>query len=112
MVQVEARYAVDEKTRTLHVEFEDFTLLETGDVDVFVLNLNELDGPPPFYIQVGERRFALQRDTYQVRGHGAELPAWLREEETAGRIVLLGERDDRFLTYIHDPAEEDEDDEE
>jgi hypothetical protein len=112
MVQAETRFVVDEETRTLHVELEDFEVLETGDADVLVLNLNELAGTPPFYIEVGDRRFALQRDTYQVRGHGAELPAWLRAEETDGRLVLLAEREERFLIYVHDPTAEAEEDEE
>ncbi len=108
MVQAEHRFVVNEETRAIQADLEDFEMLETGDVDVLVLDLNELDGTPPFYIEVDGRRFALQRDTFQVRGHGAQFPAFVHQEEAEGRLVLLAERDDRFLVYVHDPAAEDE----
>ncbi len=113
MVQASpSRFVVDPETRATSADFEDFEILETGDVDVFVLDLNELEGEPPFYIVVGERRFALNRDTFQVRGHGAQLPSWVQEQEAEGRIVLLAERDERYLTYVYDPAAAAEEDEE
>ncbi|MBM3141146.1 MAG: hypothetical protein FJZ92_13305 [Chloroflexi bacterium] len=112
MVQADPRpLSIDPETRTAVVGYEDFEILETGDVDVFVLNVNELRGLPPFYVEVDGRRFGLQRDTFQVRGHGALLPAWIREQEAAGRLVLLAERRERFLVYVHDPSATDEDDE-
>jgi hypothetical protein len=114
MVQAHpTRFVVDAESRTLSAGYDDFDLLETGDVDVFVIDLNELDDEPPFYILADGRRFALQRDTYQVRGHGAQMPAWIREQEAAGRLVLLAERNERFLVYVYDPsAAEDEGDDE
>jgi hypothetical protein len=113
MVQAETpRLTVDAETQTMHATFEDFELLETGGADVFVLDLNEFEGVPPFYIEVDGRRFGLQRDTFQVLGHGAQFPAWLREQEAEGHIVLLAERDDRYLAYVFDPNAEEEGEEE
>jgi hypothetical protein len=104
MVQSDTGLVVDEEAKVLHATYNDFEILETGDIDVFVLDLNELASKPPFYIEVDGRRFALQRDTFQVLGHGAKLPAWVREQEAAGRLILLAERGERFLVFVHDPA--------
>jgi hypothetical protein len=101
--------AVDDASRSMTAAYDDFELLATGDVDTFVLDLNELPGPPPYFIVVDGRRFALQRETFLVRGHGATLPQWLREQEVEGRLVLLAERDERYLVYVHDPNAVDED---
>ncbi|MPZ98711.1 MAG: hypothetical protein GEU80_05100 [Dehalococcoidia bacterium] len=90
----------------LHVTFDDFEILDTEGVDVFVLNLNEYEGVPPFYVHVDGRRFVLQGFTYEVRGHGAQMPQWITEQEAEGRLVLLGERADRYLVYLHDPVAE------
>ncbi len=94
------------------VEFEDLFVLSTDGVDIFVLNLNEDDAPPPFYVDVGDRRFSFTSTTYLVKGHGAQLPEFVTAEEAEGRLVLLVERDERYLVYSHDPNAPDEDDEE
>ena len=40
-----------------------------------------------------------------------EVVVAVREHEAEGHLVLLGERDDRYMRYVHDPAaiEDDED---
>lgn len=102
-----------EQATELTVGFDDLFVLSTDGVDAFVLNWNEAENPPPFYIDVGGRRFAFTADTYLVRGHGADLPRYLTAEEAEGRLALLVERDGRYLVYSHDPnaPEDDEDDE-
>ena len=95
----------------LDVTFDDMTVLSEGGADVFVVNLNESDEPPPYYVAVSGRRFSFEGATFLIHGHSALMPEWVREHAAEGRLVLLGERDDRYLRYIHDPAEEMEDDE-
>ncbi|MDE2696433.1 MAG: hypothetical protein OXH97_07950 [Chloroflexota bacterium] len=96
----------------LAVTFDDMTVLTEGGADVFVVNLNETNEPPPYYVEVGGRRFSFDGSTFLIFGHSAVMPQWVREHEAEGRLVLLGERDDRYLRYVHDPAEEMEEDEE
>ncbi len=95
----------------VELDFSDFYILTSGDVDAFAVNWTEMDEPPPFYVTVAGRRFAFNGLTFLVKGHGAPLPTWVREEEAAGHLVLFVERDDRLLCYVHDPAaiEDDED---
>ena len=94
------------------VTFDDMTVLTEGGADVFVVNLNDSDEPPPYYVAVSGRRFRFEGATFLIQGHSALMPEWVREHAAEGRLVLLGERDDRYLRYVHDPAEEMEDDEE
>ena len=94
------------------VTFDDMTVLTEGGADVFVVNLNDSDEPPPYYVAVSGRRFSFEGATFLIQGHSALMPEWVREHAAEGRLVLLGERDDRYLRYVHDPAEEMEDDEE
>jgi len=110
MVQANPDTAVDDASEPMVATYDDFQLLETGDVDTFLIDFNELPTAPPYFIDVDGRRFALQRDTFLVRGHGATLPDWLREQDAADRLVLLAERGTRYLIYIHDPNAEEEDD--
>ncbi len=98
-----------EQPTELAIGFEDLFVLSTGGMDAFVLNWNEAANPPPFYVDVGDRRFALTANTYLVNGHGAQLPEYLTTEEAEGRLTLLVERDDRYLVYSHDPNAPDED---
>ncbi len=86
--------------------FEDFYVLSAEDIDAFAANWNEQPDPPPFYVDVDGKRFAYTGLTFLVRGYGAELPRWVREEEAAGHLVLFVERDDRLLSYVYDPAVE------
>ncbi len=105
----------DEHTTAITVTFDDLYVLTAedteGDVDVFVLNMNEAPAPPPYYITVADRRFALTGETFLVRGHGAALPRYVRAEESEGRLAMLVEREERLLAYVHDPVAEAEEDE-
>ncbi|MEX2032006.1 MAG: hypothetical protein WEA81_03975 [Dehalococcoidia bacterium] len=84
--------------------FDDFYVLTAEDIDAFAVNWNERPTPPPFYVVVDGKKFAFTGLTYLVRGFGAELPRWVKEEEAQDRLVLFVERDDRFLAYVYDPA--------
>ncbi len=99
-------------SEALSVDFGDLYVLDTEDVEVFVLDLNGRDEVPPFYIDVDGRRFAFTAATFLLVGHGAALPDYVRAEEAEGRLALFGERDDRLLIYSHDPNAAVEDDEE
>ena len=102
------------ETKTLDITFNDLNILSTGGVDVLVLNLNEWDNDVPFYLEIDQRFFALQpSNTHLVSGHGAQLPNWITNEESEGRLTILVERNERYLVYIHDTlaVEEDDDDE-
>lgn len=94
----------------LEVGFDDLTVLSEGGADVFVLNLNGADAPPPYYLSVAGRRFAFTGETFLIHGHSAGLAGWVREQDERGALPLLAERGDRYLRYVHDPAAEDEDD--
>lgn len=96
----------------LSVGFGELYVLDTEDVEVFVLDLNGREAAPPFYIDVEGRRFAFTAATFLLNGHGASLPDYVRAEEAEGRLALFGERDDRLLIYSHDPNAEVEEDEE
>lgn len=97
---------------SVEATFEDMYVLiagdALGDVDAFAINWNEHPDPPPFYVVVDGKRFAYTGLTYLVRGYGAELPRFVREEEEAGRLVLFVERDSRLLSYTYDPEAESE----
>lgn len=84
--------------------FDELYVLESGGVDCFVLNWNEAPALPPYHITVDGRRFAYTGTTYPVKGHGAALPRWVRDEEAAGRLALFVERDGRLMAYLHDPS--------
>lgn len=98
-------------TTELAVGFDDMTVLSDGGVDVFLLNMEEFEDVPPYYIEVAGRRFSYSSMTFPTKGHGATLPKFVREQEDAGNLVVLGERGGRYIAYVHDPnviAEEDE----
>jgi len=89
--------------------FEDFYVLTTGDVDAFAVNWSEHADPAPYHVTVDGKRFSYTGITFLVKGHGAELPTWVKTEEAAGHLVLFVERESRLMAYVFDPeAEEDE----
>ena len=101
------------ETKTLDITFNDLNMLSTGGVDVLVLNLNEWNSDIPFYLEIDQRLFALQpSNTHLVSGHGAQLPNWITNEESEGRLTILVERNERYLVYIHDTLAIDEDEDE
>jgi hypothetical protein len=95
----------------LTVGFDDMTVLSEGGVEVFLLNLDAQEGPPPYYVDVNDQRFHLGSNSFPIFGHSASLPRFVREHEEEGQLVLLVERDGRYLTYLHDPTVADEEDE-
>lgn len=86
--------------------FNDMTVLTEDGVDVFILNLDELDDVPPYYLDVAGRRFAYSAITFPVKGQSAQLPRFIRTTEADGKLVIMVERKQRYLAYIHDPAAE------
>lgn len=91
--------------------FEDFYILTGDEFEAFAVNWNDEPSAPPFYVDVDGKRFAYQGVTFLVRGHGAELPDWVKAEDEAGRLVLFVERLERLLAYSYDPnAEVEEED--
>jgi hypothetical protein len=95
-------------TTEIATGFDDMTVLSEGGVDVFILNLEEYEDVPPYYVDVAGRRFAYASVTFPVKGQGASLPRFVRETEAEGKLVIMVERKERYLAYIHDPNAEDE----
>ena len=95
-------------TTNLAVGFDDLTVLSEGGADVFLLSWTLEDEPPPYYVEVAGRRFGFTQETFLIKGHSATLSRWIREQEEAGRLPLLVEREGRYLKYVHDPNETDE----
>lgn len=87
------------------VTFDDMTVLSEGGVDVFLLGWDGHEDPPPYFVEVADRRFSFTSNTFLIRGHSAELPQFVREQEAEGRTTLLVERDGRYLIYLYDPSE-------
>ncbi len=97
-------------TTAITLTFDDLFVLTTGDAEAFVYDMVDSAAPPPYYITVADRRFALAGLTFLEHGHGAVLPRWVREEEAAGHLVMFVRREERLIGYVHDPAAiEDED---
>ena len=62
-------------------------------------------GPPPFTeARLGSHDYRYER-SFPVKGHGANLPNFIREQMAAGRIPLVLERENRFLIYLDVQAE-------
>jgi len=100
---------------SITLTFDDLFVLSTGDVDAFVYDMADSPVPPPYYITVDGRRFALTGLTFLESGHGAILPRWVREQEAEGKLAMFVRRNERLMGYLHDPAaseDEDGDDEE
>ena len=107
MVEPEAVTATE-----IEVTFDDLTVLSEEEIDVFVLNWNDGEDPPPYYVDLEGRRFAFTSTTLLLVGHRAVLADYVREQQAEGRIPLLVERDERYYLYLHDPNEGAEEDEE
>lgn len=98
-------------TTELAVTFEQLDVLVEDGYELFVLNLQESEDLPPYYVDVAGRRFAYSSATFPVKGHGATLPPFVRAEEAAGHLVILVVRGDRYMAYVHDPNATDDGDE-
>ena len=108
MVSNTTEFAAD-----IEIGYDDLTVMSEVGFDVFIFNWNDFTSPPPYYVTVEGRRFSFSSKTVLFQGHGAVLAGLIAEHDTEGRMVLLVERDDRYLLYLHDPAAEaaDEDEE-
>ena len=49
------------------VGFDDMTVLSEGGVDVFLLNMDEMEDVPPYYIDVAGRRFSYSSSVWRDR---------------------------------------------
>jgi len=81
-------------------QFDD-ALLEEFEADrltVPLLRLNEIDLPQTD-IRVGGDEFKYDR-SYPIKGQGAVMPGYLREQVAAGKKPLLVERDTRYYVYF------------
>ena len=59
-----------------------------------------LEERPPFHlVRVGNQTYEYQK-SYPIKGHGATLPRFVREQMGAGRKPLLIERPTRYLVYL------------
>ena len=103
MTQAQVQHEVE-------VSFDDLAVLSEGDTDVFLLNWNLEESPPPYYVRVAGREFSYTGATLLIKGHSAAISRTVQEHEAEGRLVLLLEREGRFLVYAHDPNATDEDD--
>lgn len=102
--EAEERETSDPAGEALAVTFDDLSVLSEGGIEVFVLNLELAEANPPYFIEVAGRRFAYSSITFLLKGHSAALPAFVREHEAEGRLVLLVQRRNRYIAYVHDPA--------
>ncbi len=88
----------------LAVGFDDLNVLTEDGIEVFTLNMNASPDLPPYYVEVAGRRFAYSSTSFLLKGHSATLPAFIRAHQAEGRLVILIERDNRYMAYVHDPA--------
>ena len=63
-----------------------------------LLRLNHID-VTPVELRVGERRYRYER-SYPIKGHGAVMPKFLKEQMDQGKQVLIVERVPRFYVYL------------
>jgi hypothetical protein len=60
-----------------------------------------LHGSAPFTLaRLGEQEYQYER-SFPVKGHGAKLPNFIREQMAAGKTPLVIERDTRFYIYLN-----------
>ena len=74
--------------------------LETLELDGLEVPRIHLYGPPPYYAaQLGDQEYRYAK-SFPIKGHGASLPQFLREQIGEGKKPLLIERTDRFYVYL------------
>jgi hypothetical protein len=56
-------------------------------------------GPPYSEVRLGGDEYRYDR-SYPVKGYGANLPRYLREQMASGKKPLVIERVDRFYLYL------------
>jgi hypothetical protein len=82
-------------------------VLELDDLELEPLPLDGMEvprvhvyGPPPFtQARLGEQEYRYER-SFPVKGHGANLPNFIREQMDAGKKPLVLERENRFYIYL------------
>jgi hypothetical protein len=82
-------------------------VLELDELELEPLPLDGLEvprihfhGPPPFtQAKLGDREYQYER-SFPVKGHGANLPNFIREQMAAGKTPLILERENRFYIYL------------
>jgi hypothetical protein len=83
-------------------------VLELDEMQLDVLPLDgmevpriRLHGPPPYSeAKLGETQYRYER-SFPIKGHGAKLPNFIREQMAAGKTPLILERDTRFYVYLN-----------
>ena len=79
----------------------DEALLEPLPLDGVEVSRIRLYGPPPYtQAKLGEQEYRYER-SFPVKGHGAKLPNFIREQMAAGKTALILERDTRFYVYLN-----------
>jgi hypothetical protein len=83
-------------------EFEESQLepLSIDGLDVPLIRLTQEEKPPFYQVKVGDQTYEYAK-SYPIKGHGATLPRFVREQMDAGRKTLLIERPSRYLVYLN-----------
>ena len=68
-------------------------------IEVPLIRLTLEDRPPYHQVKVGDQCYQYEK-SYPIKGHGATLPRFVREQMDAGRRTLLIERPTRYLVYL------------
>jgi hypothetical protein len=63
------------------------------------VRLTQAEAPPFHQVKVGGQTYQYEK-SYPIKGHGATLPRFVREQMGAGRKPLLVERPTRYLVYL------------
>ena len=88
---------------TIDVQAFDETELDAlqldDDLEIPRIRLTMEQSPPYHEIKVGNQAYRYER-SYPIKGHGATLPRFAREQLAAGKQTLVVERRDRFLVYV------------
>jgi hypothetical protein len=82
-------------------------VLELDELEIEPLPLDGMEvarirvhGPPPFsQTKLGEQEYRYER-SFPVKGHGASLPNFIREQVAEGKTPLVLERENRFYVYL------------
>ena len=78
----------------------DETQLEPLPLDGMEVPRIRFYGPPPYTeATLGGREYRYER-SFPVKGHGANLPDFIREQMNAGKTPLILERANRFYVYL------------
>jgi len=57
-------------------------------------------GPPHSQVRFNGREYRYSR-SFPIKGHGASLPRFIREQLDAGKTPLVLERTERFYVYLN-----------